>query len=200
VISEMPAVINKGDELPIQGTCFYSNATIIVYISKEGKNVKTLETKTDADGNWTYFQKNELAKGDYYVSAKVVDFRGAESNESAKKVLKVQAPSIICAYGLWIIIFLILVIISLIVLMLYLGRQRKKQRDRVVREAHELEKRLNEIFFALKEEVNELMELADKKSGFSESEKRVRDKINEALDISQEFISKEIKDVEKEIE
>lgn len=200
VITEMPAAINKGDELPIQGTSFYGNATIIVFISKSNKIIKTLETKTDADGNWTYFQKNELDKGDYYVSAKVIDFRGAESNESAKKNLKVQSPSIICAYGLWIIAFLFLVIICLVIWMFYLRRQHKKQKERVIRESRELEKRLNEIFSALKEEVNELMELADKKSGFSESEKRVRDKINEALDISQEFISKEIKDVEKEIE
>jgi hypothetical protein len=199
VITEMPAVINKGDELPIQGTSFYPVANIIIYIDKDGKNVKTVETKTDADGNWTYFQKNQLAKGDYYVWAKVVDSRGAESNASAKKALKVQAPSLVSAYGSWIILALIMIIFFLVFFLFYQRHQCDARRRRAVREAQELEKRLNEIFTALKEEVNELMELADKKTGFSESEKRTRDKINEALDISQEFISKEIKDVEKEI-
>jgi hypothetical protein len=200
VITSMPSMINKGDELAIQGTSFYPSATIKIYIAKSEKDIKNVETKTDPDGNWTYFQSNNLDKGDYHVWAKVIDSRGAESNESAKKPLSVQSPSLIALYGLWIIIFLVLVIIFLIFFMLYLRRQHKKQKERAIREAQELEKRLNEIFAALKEEVNELMELADKKAGYSESEKRVRDKINEALDISQEFISKEVKDVEKEIE
>ena len=43
------------------------------------------------------------------------------------------------------------------------------------------------------------MEYADKKQGLSESERRVKDKILEALSISEEFITKEIEDVEKEI-
>ena len=43
------------------------------------------------------------------------------------------------------------------------------------------------------------MELADKKTGLSESEKRVKDKLQDALDISEEFIGKEIEDVNKEI-
>ncbi|MDD4902027.1 MAG: Ig-like domain-containing protein [Patescibacteria group bacterium] len=200
VITDMPATINQGAELAIQGTSFYPDATINIYISQDDKNIKTLQTKTDTDGNWTYFQHNELARGEYHVWAQVIDSRGAQSTESSRKGLLVQSPSLITAYGTWIILFLLLVIIFLICLMIYLKRQNRQRKDRAIRESQELEKRLNEIFAALKEEVNELMELADKKSGYSESEKRVRDKINEALDISQEFISKEIKDVEKEIE
>ncbi|MDD5528391.1 MAG: Ig-like domain-containing protein, partial [Patescibacteria group bacterium] len=199
VITEMPAAINAGAELAIQGTSFYPNATVKIYIS-DGKNTKVLETKTDADGNWTYFQHNELAKGEYHVWAQITDSRGALSAESSRKALLVQSPTLIAAYGSWIILFLILLIIFLICLLIYFRHQNNIRTARAIREAQELEKRLNEIFAALKEEVNELMELADKKAGYSESEKRVRDKINEALDISQEFISKEIKDVEKEIE
>jgi Cohesin domain/Bacterial Ig-like domain len=200
VITDMPDTIDQNADLTIQGTSFYPDATVNIYISPDGKNIKTLQTKTDSDGNWTYFQHNDLAKGNYQVWAQIVDNRGALSNESTRKALQVQSPSIIVSYGLWIIIFLLLVIIFLIFLMLYFRQQANLRRDRAIRESQELEKRLNEIFAALKEEVNELMELADKKAGYSESEKRVRDKINEALDISQEFISKEIKDVEKEIE
>jgi hypothetical protein len=200
VITDMPAVIDQGGELPIQGTSFYPNATISIYISPDDKNIKILQTKTDSDGNWTYFQHNQLAKGSYHVWAQVTDNRGAQSLESSRKSLLVQSPSIIVTFGLWIIIILLLIIAFLIFLIFYIKRENEKRKDRAVRETQELEKRLNEIFAALKEEVNELMELADKKSGYSESEKRVRDKINEALDISQEFIGKEIKDVEKEIE
>ena len=59
--------------------------------------------------------------------------------------------------------------------------------------------KMGKIFYALREEVDELMELADKKAGLSESERRVKEKLQESLDISEEFIGKEIDDVEKEI-
>jgi hypothetical protein len=200
VITSIPVAINRGDQLAIQGVSFYPDATVTISLSPDGKNIKTLQVKTDNDGSWTYLQPNTLGKGDYQVWAQVTDGRGAQSAQSAHKELLVQAPSIVAAYGLWIIIFLLIVIVFLILLMIFLSHQAKVKKGRAIRESQELEKRMNEIFAALKEEVNELMELADKKVGYSESEKRVRDKINEALDISQEFISKEIKDVEKEIE
>ena len=204
VITEMSKILIKGDELVIQGTSFYPNANIKIYILKDTDNddeeAVEIEVKTDSDGNWTYFRQNDLGKGTYRVWAKVIDDRGAESYDSLKKTLTVKSPSVICAYGFWIILFLILVIIGLIASIIYIKRMHKRQKGRAMRESRELEKRLGEIFTALKEEVNELMEFADKKSGISESELRVKDKITEALDISQEFIGKEIKDVKKEIE
>jgi hypothetical protein len=51
----------------------------------------------------------------------------------------------------------------------------------------------------LQEEVDELVVYADKKPGLSESEKRVKEKIKEALDISEEFLTKEVEDIEKEL-
>ena len=204
VITEMAKIINKGDELAIQGTSFYPDSVIKIYIAKEGdkdaKNAVIIETKTDPDGNWTYFQRSNLEKGNFHIWAKVIDSRGAESYESMKKTLTVQSKSIVCAYGWWIVSGLIMIILMLITLIFYFRYVNRLQRNRAIRESRELEKRLNEIFSALKEEVNELIEIADKKVGFSDSEKRVKDKINEALDISQEFLSKEVKDVEKEIE
>lgn len=204
VITDMPKIIDKGDDLPIQGTSFYPDAVIKIYIAKDtdkdGKDAKIVETKTDPDGNWTFFQKNELDKGTYRIWAKVIDGRGAESYESMKKTLSVQSKSIVCAYGWWIVFGLVMIIIMLVGFIFYLRHVNRQQRDRAIRESRELERRLNEIFSALKEEVNELLEFADKKVGFSDSEKRVKDKIGEALDISQEFLSKEVKDVEKEIE
>lgn len=204
VITEMAKVIDKGDELAIQGTSFYPDSVIKIYIAKEGdkegKDTKIIETKTDPDGNWTYFQRNELDKGIFHIWAKVVDYRGAESYESMKKTLTVQSPSLVCAYGWWIVFGLLMLILMLGGFIFYLKHTNRLQKERAIRESRELERRLNEIFSALKEEVNELMEIADKKPGFSDSEKRAKDKINEALDISQEFLSKEVKDVEKEIE
>ncbi|MDO8558983.1 MAG: hypothetical protein Q7R84_01500 [bacterium] len=55
-------------------------------------------------------------------------------------------------------------------------------------------------FRALREEVEEQIELLDGKPGLNKEERRVRDKLKEALNVSEEFIGKEIKDIEKELE
>lgn len=47
--------------------------------------------------------------------------------------------------------------------------------------------------------MDELIKLADKRPGLSETERRIKEKLQESLDISEEFISKEVEDMEKEI-
>lgn len=200
VITQIPRIIDKNEELVIQGTSFYPNSEVKVFITKDEEEVDTFGAKTDEDGGWAYFHKNTLPKGTFQVWAKVIDDRGAESNASQRKVLQVKAPSLVCAYGWWIISGLLLIILGLIGYIIYLRRGYLKQKERVIRESKELEQRLNDVFNALKEEVGELIEFADEKPGVSEAEKRVKNKIVEALDISQEFIGKEVKDVEKELE
>ena len=69
----------------------------------------------------------------------------------------------------------------------------------MVNDQGEVKNKLGKIFAALREEVDELIELADKKPGLSEPERRIKEKLRESLDISEEFISKEVDDVEKEI-
>jgi len=64
----------------------------------------------------------------------------------------------------------------------------------------ELAQTIYGAFRALREEIQEQIENLDKKPGLTKGEKQVRDKLQEALDVSEEFISKELKDVEKELE
>ena len=137
-------------------------------------------------------QSNCQEKTNYEISAKLIDNRGAESYPTSKYLVKVISPGIIESYGLYIIILLILIIISLILYLFYIYDECKEEKERIARETDEAKLRLNEIFSALREEVDELMELADKKPGLSESERRVKNKLQEALDISEEFINKEI--------
>ena len=74
-----------------------------------------------------------------------------------------------------------------------------EEKTRIKAETDEVKERLRKIFAALREEVDELIELADKKPGLSDAERRVKEKLQESLDISEEFISKEVEDIEKEI-
>ena len=199
IITEIPNMIKKGDNLIIRGTSFYPNVTVKIFISKNGDDDVSFQVKTDEEGNWNYFNKENFENGVFKIWTKIIDSRGAESMDSTKHILTIVSPSIISSFGLYIIIALIVIIIILVLIIFYLINNNKQEKKRILREILEVRKRSNEIFLALYDEVDELMEYADKKAGVSESEKRVKDKLIEALNISEEFINKEIDDVEKEI-
>ncbi len=199
IITSIPEMISRNEDLTIQGTSFYANVYVKVFIGQAGKATIEKEVETDQSGNWSLLYKDGLAKGSYEVWTVIVDKRGAMSLDSSRRILKVTAPSIINTYGLWIILLLLLIIVILVVYVLYQRKEFMEERERIRREAEELKVKMGKIFYALREEVDELMELADKKAGLSESERRVKEKLQESLDISEEFIGKEIEDVEKEI-
>ncbi len=199
IITSIPETISKKEDLLIQGTSFYSNVHIKIFITQAGQETINGESETDESGNWSFVYKNGLAKGGYEISSIVVDDRGAMSLSSTKKFLKVTSPSLICAYGWWIVLVSLLLMILAIAYVFYQRREFIAERLRIKRETDELKTKMSKIFYALREELDELMELADKKAGLSESERRVKEKIQESLDISEEFINKEVADVEKEI-
>lgn len=198
IISDIPKVAYKNEEIIVRGTSFYKQVTIRIYVF-DGKDTADFSTKTDDNGNWSYFQAKGLKKGSYEVYARVIDDRGAQSLDSSHELLTVASRSIIESYGLIIILILILIIICLLVYMYYREKTFILEKMRIKAENDEVKAKLSKIFAALREEVDELIELADKKPGLSESERRVKEKLQESLDISEEFIGKEVDDVDKEI-
>jgi len=199
IISSIPKIITKSEDLVIQGTSFYPKVTIKVYIASGKNDPEEFQTKTDDNGNWSYFHNARMTKGNYDIWVKVVDDRGAQSTNSSKNLLTFQSPSILDTYGIWIIIFLLIVILLLSLYIHYLKKIFFEEKTRIRSETLEVKMKLSKIFAALREEVDELMQMADKKPGLSESERRVKEKLQESLDISEEFINKEVEDVEKEI-
>jgi len=201
IITSIPTVHNRKDELIIRGTSFYPNVTVRLYIGSddEEEEIITVDVSTDNEGNWSYFHKGKIDKGTYEVWARVFDERGAQSLDSTRHIMTVISPSIISRYCSWIIMLLLLIIAGLILYIFYQQKEYREEKLRILTETEEAKLKLGKIFAALREEVDELMVLADKKPGLSESERRVKEKLKESLDISEEFISKEVEDVEKEI-
>jgi len=199
IISSIPKLITKAEDLVIQGTSFYPRVTVKIFIASGKNDPEEFTTKTDDSGNWSYFHNARLVKGNYDIWAKVIDDRGAQSLNSSKNLLTLQSPSLIDRYGIWIIILLFVVIMLLSLYIHYLKKKFFDEKTRIKSETTEVKMKLGKIFAALREEVDELMQLADKKPGLSESERRVKEKLQESLDISEEFINKEVEDVEKEI-
>lgn len=199
IISDVPSILNSKEELMIRGESFYKNVTLKIYVGEDDADPREFITKTDDNGDWSYVHKRGLSKGVYEVWAKVVDDRGAQSSNSSKHLLNVITPSIVDSHGSLIILLLLIIIIGLIIEIVYLNKKHIEEKKRIKRETEEVKRKLSKIFAALREEVDELIELADKKPGLSESERRVKEKLQESLDISEEFIHKEVEDVEKEI-
>ena len=80
--------------------------------------------------------------------------------------------------------------------------QRKKcllKIKKIKKETQDIKNTTERVFAALAEEVEEQIDVLDKKPRLSNEEKKAINKLKEALNISRDFINKEIKDVEEEL-
>lgn len=200
-ITDIPKEIKVGDDLTIRGASFYPKSTIALFIGQGDNDPQRYEIKADDNGDWNYFHldKSKLQVAGYQVWAKVIDERGAESLSSSKQYMSVVSPGVVTTYGIYIIIALIFIIILELLYIIYIKKGFARDMLRVQDETAGAQKRVGDVFLALNEEVDELIELADKRPGLSESERRVKEKLKEALNISEEFLNKEIEDIEKEV-
>lgn len=73
-------------------------------------------------------------------------------------------------------------------------------RKKIRKETKDISRSVNGAFRALKDEVEEQIASLDKKPGLTREEKNVRDRLQDALSVSEKLINKELKDVEKEVE
>ena len=100
---------------------------------------------------------------------------------------------------LTIMITLIILLVGAGVVIFYSWYRISTWRKRIKGETKEVSESLAKAFKTLKEEVEEQIEYLDGKPGLNEDERRVRNRLKKALNIFEEFIGKEIKDVEKEL-
>lgn len=204
IISEFPRRLALGESLTIKGTAL-PNSTVSVYAQKDEERVQKKDVKADSEGNWIFTYDKRASKGIYTVWLEATDARGAKSNPTDKITLAVELPTLLrfgkIAIDYLTVVITLLVLIGVAIMMAFyawfrIGEWRKRLR----KETRETEESVHKAFGALKEEVGDQVEKLDSKPGLSKSEKEVRDKLKEALDVSEEFITKEVKDVEKELE
>ncbi|MGC9046817.1 MAG: hypothetical protein ACP5IC_01730 [Minisyncoccia bacterium] len=203
VITDYPRELLPGSILPIKGTAL-PDVTVMVYIQKDKNEIKTGETKSDKDGRWTYIIFEPVEKGIYKVWAEDVDSLGARSEPSEKVTIQVIPPVFIRIGKLAIdyptTVIILLVVIGILIFTLFLILKKIEQRKRKLRkEITKDKKALYQAFKILREEIKEQIEKLDGEEGLSEREKKICDDLKKALKISEEFIGKEIKDIEKEI-
>jgi len=188
MITEIPAILEAGKNLVIRGTSQFKEALVQIFIQKGDKEVARKEARTDADGNWTYVYDEPIEEGTYRVYGVIIDSRGAQSSPSEKVVLTIAPRPLSEIFkGPALVIVTLLIIIGVLTsFVLYQRREMAKKRKFLGGETEEIEKCVTKTFRALRGEVKEQV-----------SEKGAQEKLNEALNVSEEFIKKEIEDVEK---
>ena len=199
-IQKTPPKITTEDWLIIRGTSVYPEATVKVYLSREGKEPIVKETKTDSEGNWFLVFDQRLEKGKWQISGQIFDKRGAQSPETEKIPLKVVSPSFGKKYSTLILILLLIIIAILI----FYNIQQRKKFEKKIEEIKEyfgkLKEKINRVFPALREEIREQIEVLDKRPGLSKNEKILYEKLKEALDISDAFLGEEVKEIDNLLE
>ena len=203
-ITKIPISVKVGDILEIKGKAL-AGVTVRIYLQKGEEEPILEKVKADSEGNFVLSYDKALSKGDYLVWAQAENEKGALSNPTKKYALEVGLPpflkigKIVLDY-LTTMITLIILIVGAIAVIFYTWYRISLWRKRVRKETKEVGEAVNRAFRALREEVEEQIEFLDGKPGLTKTEREVRNKLKEALGISEEFIGKEIKDVEKELE
>ncbi|MFC1663759.1 cohesin domain-containing protein [Patescibacteria group bacterium] len=204
VITSFPEKLQEGDLLSLEGTSL-SDYTVLVYVQKEQETPFEREVKTDEQGNWSYTHEQSVKKGVYNVWAKNKNPKGALSYPTQEITIAVDLPALL-QFGkiaidyLTMITTLIVLIVGAGIIIFYGWYRVSLWRKRLRKETGEVKDNVVQSFKALREEVRERVEYLDEKPGLTKKEREVRDKLQEALDICEKFISKEIEDVEKELE
>jgi len=204
VITDIPTTLQIGDTLTVKGQTDYANSTIILVIKKEGEESQTFELTADGQGGWIYIYPGSLEQGTYQVWAYVIDVRGSQSEPSPKETLTVTLSPIL-KFGkiaidyLSVVITLVALVMMLVMTWLYFYYRVIVWRRRIRKETKEAGATVVNAFQNLYAEVEKQIEFLDGKSGLDKDERRVRDRLKKSLDASQKAISKEIKDIEREV-
>ncbi len=204
VITNYPKELQSGETLTIKGKTKYPDAQVNLWLQHEKNDPQSYLVKSDKDGKFNFVADDRLSSGVYAAWAEVVDARGAKSDLSEKITFSVGQPAILkigtrAVIILAIIIPLVALIILLLVLIWYGWYKISSFKNKIKKETIEAEKSLHQAFKALREETEEQVAKLDGNSDLNEREKKICKELKKALKISEKFIGKEIKDIEKEI-
>lgn len=204
VITGYPAQLPSGEPLIVKGTTRYPNAQTIVWLEREGEEAKSQIVRNDNKGNFTFVAEEKLEDGIYNLWAEVIDERGARSTPSEKVTISVEPPAFLklgtrAISFLAVVVPLVALIFILLFIIWYSWHKFSSFRKRISKETTEAQRSLHLAFKVLKEEIEEQVAKLDGKPDLSAREKKIYDELKKALETSEKFIRKEIKDIKKEI-
>lgn len=214
LIDEYTQVIDSGGTLIIKGN-FLPAGTVRVYVQKEGEDAMWKEVKSNKEGGWVYVHARTIERGVYRIWVEGIDTRGAQSYPSEKIHIAVKVPALLgigklAVDYLSVVVSLIAIFVLIIGAALF-GWYRMTAWERAIgiwskklrREVHEADDSVQKACYALYDELSEQLEAFEHvktKRQLTREEKRMVKQFKKALDVAERYISKEIKDVKKELD
>ncbi len=199
-ISVYPRTYTAGEEvLYIEGKAA-PDLTAIIFFEKDKKVIETWEAQSDRKGSWSFSTESLFKSGNYTISARSRDNRGAVSHSSPSYPVEVilagiSLGSLLLTYQNIALILTGLIILAVGVAVYFVVFKKR----RLKKETKEAVKSLKTTFLQLKKEIDKRVEYLDKKPGLNPEEKKLRDELLGVLEKSETAAIKEIQDIEKEL-
>lgn len=150
----------------------------------------------------------ELENGTYTVTVTAYDKAGNKTVSTAPVLITagwVKPTEIVAEKNFWslftgtniLIFFLILTIVLQLLYIIYERRIFTKKEEVLRKETREIQDQMEKIFSALRDEIYDQINLITKRPRLSKKEKEAVEGLNQALEVSETLIEKEINDVKK---
>jgi len=209
-ITIWPGTYISGEEvLYIEGTALPENE-ITIFLKKNERYpptaqvIKKWQALSNSQGEWSFSTKELIKSGTYYLSAQAKDKRGAVSEVTTPETVKVSLSGlalgpILITFKTLVLIFALISILGILIFGFLVFRIRQSKKI-LRKETQEAKESVRTSFEGLRKEIEKRIEMLDSQPGFTEKERKVCDELKETLKVAEESVSKEIKDIEKELE
>lgn len=179
------------------------NVEVIIFLKRGEELIKTWQVQSNNKGEWYIKEEGLFKSGQYQIEARAKDGRGAVSNPSEPRYVKVSLSGI--AFGPFVFSFQAVVIFCFVLLILaffilfYVFWRTKEEKERIFRETEDLKnkfyKEFRELEADIKRELETLRWLRGRRETTKEEEKRERDLLKNLKDVKEVF-RKELRDIE----
>jgi hypothetical protein len=203
-ISTCPPTLVSGEEiLHLEGNAPI-NHTVIIFLNKDGKTIKTWEVAADSKGSWVLEDNGLFKSGIYKISSRAKNNKGAISNPSPECTLKIILSGI--SIGPWIlryqclIWFALLILLILLIILIYIYLLSRKERRYVEREAKDLRKKFYKEYNELKEDIRLQLEMFRKVKAereLTKEEEKLEERLLKDLKDIEVVLDRELKDIER---
>ncbi len=164
--------------------------------------------KVTAEESKLGYLLGELEDGTYTIKVIAYDLAGNTTESSVPVLITagwVKASEVAEGGGFWswftplnaFIIFLITAVFFLLGYIFYERKQHSKTEEKLRKETREIQDQMEKIFSALRDEIYDQINAITKRPRLSKNEREAVEGLNQALEVSETLIEKEINDVKK---
>lgn len=150
----------------------------------------------------------EMEDGTYTIKVVAFDFAGNKTESTVAVLITAgwhPVVEVVAVTSVWdlfkgknlVILLLLVALISQISYMLFLRKQHEHKEQKLRKETREIQEQMEKIFSALRDEIYDQINMITKHERLSRREKEAVEGLNQALEVSETLIEKEITDVSK---